>query len=703
MTPLSLGEIDVDLATDGPGLANVKFRGFPLRDPRRPAFAEFRTPDGFLLRPVGSPDATRSEDGWSLSWAIEADCERLMEFQLHEVRQRRNLRDWTEKAAPVEGRIFLDLRPAERTFRDVRWTGFAYRYRLRCPDHPIYHILDYGTWEPGAQTAGLEFWMRSGTAPSVMKFTNPDDRYATGWVLPTIEQPHIFQFLPLQTALQGFTFTTGTQGALVTWPCEIAHVRSYFEKQKQKDCLFHWHEHCGDLSSEFDSSWMEVLWLPCALETEWEKANLYETVRETVWQDLNRMAGIRQETIGPYGVMEEWDLPDFTPYTEIGLPLMAEAGIRTVMVPSECQNNMNEFGVSNMCCQIDLKISESVGRDKFRRFVAEAGRRGMGVEMWGNTALSSLDYYFANRNGPKNRIDFLPFEGSVLDKLSEDRQVFIRNASGAIEADHYAPVFLCLNLRNERVRRYWRESWQSLKTDYGLSGIFIDSSFNLSSDKFHWRQNRHPERFGGTTTTEPESTFQSELSENRFEADIQTQYYAYLDLVREMQEIGYTVSTEDLGVFGISRTGPSAEIRMREPFLWVDTYCPYDPPEDDSETIFFKGLAYKIVWILYWNPARKVLSWHYDGELGPWEPTARQIDLLKAFGQVSGEMFGRTILAGGRGVVYDGTGASVVWTFDSVNWETGADSRCRDVLGEKETVGRHFDLKPYRVYRVEAV
>ena len=698
---LRLGGMELTLAEGGRGWTSVHFGEVPLRDPRRPAFAEFRTPDGVILEPVGQATVSQAHDQTMLQWPIQARYERLMEFQLHEVRQRRNLVDWTEDPKPVEGLIQLELRPASRSLRNLELSGFAYRYRFLCPVHPIYCVLDYGTWEPGEDIHGQEFWMRNGTVPSVMRFATPDCFYATGWTLPSIQQPHIFQFLPLQTALQGFTFTIGPSGLLVTWPTEVAHVRSYFEKQRGKGCLFHWHELCGNLSPEFETPWMEVLWH--AVEgslAEWQKANLYESVREAVWDELHRQAGIRQETIGPYGVMEEWQLPDFDAYTDQGLPLLERAGIRTVMVPNECQNNMNEFGVSNMCCTVDLKISESIGRDKFRRFVAEANSKGMEVEMWCNTALSSLTAIFANPDGPQNRISFLPREGSVFDLVWKDPEFLIRNPSGAPEADHYAPVFVCMNLRSLTVREYWNRSLRQIREDYRVGALFFDSSFNLSSDKFHWRQNAFPERTGGATIDQTELHGLHDPS-HRFSAAIETQYQAFLDLLRDMQEMGYKLSTEDVGVFGISRSGPDMAVRMQQPYLWLDSYCPFDPPEIGAYQTFFRGLAYKLVWILYWNPQKRVLSWNYEGELGRYEPTEDQLRLLRAFGTVCEAMVRRTILPDEAGVVYDGTGETVVWTFRDTELGSPAGGVYTDVLSGDVTDGPPYHLAAWRVYRIK--
>ena len=99
-----------------------------------------------------------------------------------------------------------------------------------------------------------------------------------------------------------------------------------------------------------------------------------------------------------------------------------------------------------------------------------------------------MNLLFDNRDGDSDRIRFLPREGSIMEALDRNTS-FVRNASNAIEADHYTPEFAVLNLRDPAVREYWLRKWKAAHDEVGLGAIFLDSSFNLSSDKFHYVQN----------------------------------------------------------------------------------------------------------------------------------------------------------------------------------------------------------------------
>lgn len=70
--------------------------------------------------------------------------------------------------------------------------------------------------------------------------------------------------------------------------------------------------------------------------------------------------------------------------------------------------------------------------------------------MWGNTALSTLTWLFRQRSGREGGIRFLPEEDSIMAALEQAKEPFVRTPSNALEADHYAPVFAVLNLRDRR-------------------------------------------------------------------------------------------------------------------------------------------------------------------------------------------------------------------------------------------------------------
>jgi hypothetical protein len=687
------------------GLGSVSVDGVQLRSPRRPMFVEIRNPSGIQLTDYRLLDIQSDGDETVLSFGVSRVDSGLMEWMLHTVRNRYNTSDWSLGPQPApDTSLELVLRPVERAFRGETYRGFSYQYRYRSESIPIYKILDRGTWEIGGRIEGNAFWLRNSTVDSIYEFDGGDEPYSTEWYLPPIHQPNIFQFFPLQTQLPGFTLTAAQPGILVTRPTQVAHIRSLFERLPGSGELAHWHEHCGDLAHEFDTSPMEVLFRAGNTGDRTGVYNSWEAVRDDTWTSLHAQVGLKQERATSYGVMEEWGVPDLDYYLNRGLPKMLAAGIKTIMLPSEFENNMNTWGVSNMCCQVDLKVAETVGPEKLANLCKTSNENGTNIEMWGNTAISTLSYILDTRNGPQKGIDFLPRENSVMEALQHARAPWIRNASGAIEADHYTPVFCVLNLREPAVRAWWNKSWKEAYDRYGVRGIFVDSSFNMSSDKFHWVQNDEFDRPGGATIDQTESLGDSRPTRAPKQA-ILSQYHAYLDLLADMQEMGYAICGEDVGVFGTSRSGPDVATRMRCLPLWLDSYCAFDSEAInragvEPSDIYFRGLAYRVVWFIYWDVQRDALSFKQFGGDESDDPTAWHISIIKAFNEAGSFCDNRKILEDERGVVYDGPEGSALWAFSGFEYPLQGNAVARDLLTKIDHIGPVLHAQKHHVYLI---
>jgi len=659
------------------GISDVEIGGAPMRSPRLPSFIEIRSPEGIELFDYRTTDILQESGGVDISFKAMARSSGIMEWMLHTIRNRVVTSDWTERVKHAEDtELKLLLKPVERRFGKHVARGFSYQYKYKSSGIPIYRILDRSTWEPGGRSSGSELWFRNGTSPSIWKIGGLDEFYSTEWYLPSCANPNILQFQPFQTQFQGFTFTGCRDGILVTWASEVSHIRTLIEKPRGKDELVHMHEHCGDLSDTFETNPMEVLWIPGQFDFA-GKANLYEAVREFIHGTLHEKVGFRRERISTFGMIEEWTEADMEVYRTKGLAKLVEAGVKTVFVANHFQNNMNSYGVSNMCCTVDWKVEERVGKDKFRRFCEDAAKAGVRVQMWGNTALSTfgLKCWDSYASGSP-RLKPLPREGSIQEVIEKAGDPFVRNQSGAVEADHYAPVFAVLNLRDETIREYWLESWSRLKDEVGVSGIFLDSSFNLSSDKFHWVCN--PQAVGGSGATMDQTQLLGKCRPGMEpRSQILSEYKAHLSLMAEMQKRGYEYTGEDIGLFGISRSGPSVKDRIPSIHMWHDSCCTFDIPEiegygSDPGDIFFKGLAYRMMWNLNWVPKTDCLSFMTYEARGAFDiPNSWHISLLKAFNEVERLMRNREILPDERGVVYASGGKRLLWAFEDFEFDPG--------------------------------
>jgi hypothetical protein len=702
---LCLGkDLTVELLQDGEiflGLGSISCGGIPLRSPRRPMFVEIRNPFGVELLNFRLTPQEITPQRILLSFSVDHREGGLMEWMVHEVRPRYNTADWTSGPRPAaDTALDLELRPVERTIGGHSYSGFSYRYHYRSSTIPIYKILDRATWEIGGSARGNEFWMRNCFVPSIVRFESRDQFYSTEWYIPDCPNPSAFQFVTLQTELQGFSFTASPEGLLLTWATEVAHIRSLFEKPREDELMVHLHEHCGDLGHAFSTSPMEVLFSPGA-RNRVDLANDYEAVRELVHETLHEQIGMRRERVTTFGHIEEWTPADLDRYRKQGLPKLLEAGARTIGLANHFANNMNVWGVGTFCVTVDHKVPDSVGEEKLRAFCVDAQAAGAAVQMWGNTAISTLDLLFDNRVGNSDRIRFLPREGSIMEVLDKSTS-FVRNASNAIDADHYTPEFAVLNLRDPRVREYLLGSWRKAHDELGLSAIFLDSSGNLSSDKFHYVQNTDAHQFRATSDQAGLLGFFRPKEEPP--AAILSQYRAHLEFVVEMQQIGYAYANEDLGVFGIHRHGPPAAARMDCLFLWTDCVTSFDAPAIrdagyDPDDAFFRGLAYRMVWALHWDVSQDALSFRYWGLACEEDaPRPGHLALLRAFDTVEPDMQRREILPNESGVLYRSPSRAILWAFEDLTVPEA--SWMLDVLSGEVTLPP-FHARRHRVYVLE--
>ena len=673
------------------GLGEIRTDGVPLRSGRLPMGIEIRSPDGVTLEAWRAVSCEARDGGYDIRLVPRRRSGGQMEWMLHTVRQRYVVSDWTQESHPADDTVLtLELRPASRTLDGRNGSGFTYRWRYRSESLAIYKLLDRGSWEPGGSASGCELWNRSAFVPSIARLGGRDDRYSTEWYLPGIQNPDIFQFVPLQTEMSGFTFTAGAGGVLATWADEVTHIRTLLEKPRGQDECLHLHEHCSDLGRELTTSPMTVLWFP-RVAGRVDLANLHEAIRADLWPRLHAQVGMRPEHVTSYGIIEEWGLPDLDLYLAKAVPRMLEAGVKTVFIPSFFQNNMNTWGVQNICCTVDLKLSEQMNEQKFTAFCAALHAGGAKVEMWGNTAFASTTMIFdTDRDrGFKANVTYLPREDSVMEVVQGAEQPWVRNPSGAIEADHYTPHFLCANLRDPDMVAYWHKRWREARKKFGLDAIFLDSSFNLSSDKFHWIGQQHGH--GGATADQTHL-----LGHHRPAIEppraILSQYRAHLAMMAEMQRYGYAYGNEDLGVFGIHRHGPGAEKRLDNLFLWRECVHSFDhhavsKAGGNPDDVLFQGTAYRNAWSLYYDFANDCLSWSgYTVRDAGDRPTTTQLSWLAAFDACNQDMLGaRHILPDESGVEYRGAQATILWSFRAqpvpLNGATAVDV----ITGERHT------------------
>ena len=646
------------------GLGAITCGGVPLRSPRLAHTCEVRTPDGWQLGGWQTQSIVDRPAGFDLVVRPTRRRGVPMEWMAHTVRNRLPLPDDVDDGdVNVDGELRLELRAVERSVGGESLRGFSYRWRWLSERMPVYRLLDRGSWEPGGDVIGNEFWQRGSFAPPIARFTTASDAYSSEWYMPGIANPNIFQFLPLQTHLQGFTMTVGAHGSLFTWSPQAAHIRSLFEKPAGASELLHVHELCGDLAAVFDAPPIEVLWAP-GVRDRTANANLYEAFRDLVHETLHAQIGMEREYARSYCRAEQWDDADLPLYAASAVPKAAAANAEIIGLANHFAHNMNVYGVSNMCCTLDYHWPDEAIRAGMQAVGQAARAHGMQVQMWGNTSLSSLTHMLSMRSGRAKRIDFWEAPGGgILPVLQRAKEPWVLNPTGGFENDHYNPVFMLLNLADPDIRAYWHERWQAAHDEVGLTGMFLDSSFNLSSDKFSYRFNAGGS--GGGATIDNVGALGRARPAIEPPSSIRSLYLPYLTLMAEMQRYGVRFCGEDLGVFGTHRTGPAVTAKLDNLFMWNEVYAYWDGAAvakagHDPADVFFQGLAYRQPWEMQWNPRDDTLWLHPGTE----RPDATQIALFGAFNRVNDRMRNRTILPDESGALYRPSADEwVLWAF----------------------------------------
>lgn len=686
------------------GFSDVSAHNIKLRNSQRPFFVSIRNPWGIRLCDFRIEKIIKKKSAVKFTFSSNSIVESPMEWQLHDCRPLQNTGDWCGKAKPAKSTsLSMTLQAISRKIGKLDFYGFSYLYAYKSKDIPIYYILDRATWETGGGAVGNELWFRNANFPSISKIKSVSQHFSSEWFLDNCLNPNIFQFLPLQTHLQGFTMTVSKEGVLITWSPEPAHIRTLLEKQQGMDDIVHMHEHCADLSKSFRTTPMEILFLNGSFDRT-ALANIHGDMIDLVYYTLHRKTGIHREYASTYGQIEEWGDADIETYRHEGLPALANAGIKNIELANHFRNNMNTWGVSNMCCNVDLKLSENVGEDKLKAFCNDATKRGIRVFMWGNTAVSTLSYKFAQRQGKAKGIKFLDDEeNSIIKVIAKSKSPYVRTTYGSIDADHYAPDFCVLNIRDKTILKYWMDSWKYLHDKIGISGIFLDSSFNISSDKFNWVYNPEYGR-NNSATMDQTGLLGKQRPKTEPQATIESMYFAHLALIRKMQKAGFKYCGEDSGVFGLHRNGPDLLNRIDNLFMWNEFICQFDAEKlrragHDPDDIFFRGLAFRIIWDLLWVPKTRELSFRYDGiKFNSDLPQDYHIKLYHAFNKVAPYMRNRNILENDLGVTYSYKNKTVLWAFSDFSFDLEKISSITDVIKEKTIKTKKLRAEKHRLY-----
>jgi len=282
-----------------------------------------------------------------------------------------------------------------------------------------------------------------------------------------------------------------------------------------------------------------------------------------------------------------------------------------------------------------------------------------------------------------------------METLKKARDPFVRNPSNAIDADNYSPRFAVLNLDDPDVRKYWLDAWGNLLNDTGIESIFLDSSFNLSSDKFHFLANAQSLNEKNAKSTNDDSF--DYCPEKEPEKTIVSQYMPHLSLVAEMQENGYSYYNEDVGVFGLHRHIPPTTFVLNSLSIWRDCLLIFNSKELrklglNSAELNFKIMAMGAMCPVQWDHRKRIIRMNHE----PFKNTA----LLKAHNKVINLMDRRFILQDDKGVLYSSGEKKVLWSFKSFKYVLDEEKIVQDILDDKIIHTDNLLCEAFKIYTI---
>ncbi len=489
------------------GLRDVVWRGVLLRAPDEPIFPMIATADGWMLdrleflgieEIIGGAVVVHTKPHFRQA--------PRMAFSDSTLKARVSTASWGKPVVSEEGRLDWVIRAVSETVAGVAYEGFSYGFRYVAPGFRIFQIEDRATWELGGNADGNTFLMRNFFGAPVQRLTR-EAAYDSGWTVPGISNPCLFQHLPLYAQLQGFTFQYDASTLLLTVHERPSHVRALFHKEAGGSQLLHFHQFCFDLTDSVTTPERKVMAARRPTGGETAVQNHFLALRQAVQTKLRAHAGIlRFDIPRPSAHVETWEIANLNNLPGIWEKLYEWHLHRAYLMPLWRSNetdiaprfrkDRNQFNfMGNMSCPIDLEIADCYGGwAGLKKAIAKAVDLEIDAFMWCGSHFSSF---------------------SPLEKMIPD--LFVRDPSGQCDRNQYGHILFAVNQRNKAYQDYLFDRFRQLKA-CGISGVFRDGHFNMACDSLNFQHDEKGLRI--------ESMHDAELViQRRFQETIGLLYY----------------------------------------------------------------------------------------------------------------------------------------------------------------------------------
>ena len=674
------------------GIKHVELDGTLLRSSAECIWPEIATPDGlevdhyqFLSARVEGSAVIIDTCPW---WRTG----HRMEWQEHGGHQRISTTSWSSGSWAGEGhRLTWIIRPSTEVLGARSYRGFSYAFTWNAPGAAIYQLEDKATWEIGGRATG-NTWIMRNTFASPVKTLDAAGGFTTGWIMPGITNPHIFQHLPLYTCLSGFTFQHDDSLALVTTHERPSHVRSLFEQDSQRDLLLHFNQFVFDLTDRVELPARRILAAPVDSDAT-DLKNHYLAVRDQLQTAIRAHYGAGHHRARPSGTVECWE-PAKLDRFPAALEWLHEQGLRQIFVmplwrsnetdvkPALCPTpaEAQRWGVlGNMCCVLEPEISDSYGGWPALLAAFEPARRlGLECYAWYSNCFSS----------------FSPLGEGIPDLFAHDQ-------SGQLSRNNYGHVLFAVNNRSSGHFELFKTTMRKLH-QAGIHGVMRDSHFNMGTDTIDYRAGGD----AGHGSTSPDQVGQIRTPDGLLKPAIYSMHDAETEQMRFcQQEMDSLYVVESPGVLGLPRCGTSIKDVNNHEWLYDDMSSTLSVDSllnsgIDADDAYFRGMANRLFYTVAVDPNQ----WPELTGLSDWCDPVTIKRFNHAFLAVESDLDHRRVLPDNQGIAWTSRdGTEVIFAYSDFSHPVAQAAVVEDVLTQSsEPSSGAASCRRHGIYRVQA-
>jgi len=685
--------ITIRLSVEGKrlrGIGEVLYQGKPLRCAEECIVPEIGTLDGLEVDHYEWLGIEQQEDRVILMTRPYFRVAHRMEWMEQAAHHRINTSSWSTGPFTDDAyRLLWILQPAAREIDGVEYAGFSYGFHYSCPGKEIYQIEDKATWELGGTAAGNTFIMRGGFDLPIAELKE-DSTYFSGWDLPGIANPHIFQHLPLYSQMQGFTFQYDGEQILLTVHDRPSHVRSLYLKQRGDRKLLHFNQFCFDSADAVTTPARQILVASRKTAGHTATMNHFLRVRERLQAEIRNHYGLKLDKTKPTAHVETWEIARTEQFAPIFRQLKDWGFDRAFIMPlwrsnetdvnPRLREDRERFGITgNMCCPLELEIADCYGGwDGFKDILSTPVELGMETFTWFGSHFSSW---------------------SALQKRIPD--LFAKDFNGQNNRNNYGHGLIAANQNSEGYQRYLLDAFRRAKA-CGLSGIFRDSHFNMATDTINYLQIPYEAEGGGATIDQVGHIEARSVEEHPAaysmhdtEARIQRQF---------QQELGMLYFVESAGILGTPMCGTDYDLTRGCEYLFSDVVTGMNVERvlaygDDPETVYFRGLSVR----MFYHLNVEVNRYPGEGSLDAWWNPQTMPALHRGYRVVEPYLEQMHVLDDDRGILWTSGPFQVVMAYKDFDYPLEKPMLVKETLDDIQfAADRSVAVRAKRIYLMKS-